>query len=328
MVPLEADDYETVDSADEDDDWDDQYGEVVVEGDFDGNASDGGESEAAEPEKPDTRVWGIDNEALEALKAKTAKLPRPGSLIRPIQSGDKLGLPTHYTPQYRIWTSVQEFKEKSRIFPWDQIFRSQPGTASGPSLASYTAPPYIQSIGAVKSESGASGTVPYGAYDNTPSYPNNPTPQYAQTSSTSLQMPMPTAPGAGRSVSGPSREASIPRSVSVLDFSGPSVPPTAGSVGSIGSFTIAQDRVTSRKWDDSDDKLLLALHANWNGNWEAIVLRFNQQPDEGRTRTKKAMQHRFATLQRARRASVALAAPHPAATDQLNGVSSINPVPP
>ena len=47
---------------------DDQYGEVVVEGDFDGNASDAGGSE---PEKPDKRVWGIDNEALEALKAKT-----------------------------------------------------------------------------------------------------------------------------------------------------------------------------------------------------------------------------------------------------------------
>lgn len=338
MVPLEADDYETVDSADEDDDWDDQYGEVVVEGDFDGNASDAGGSE---PEKPDKRVWGIDNEALEALKAKTAKLPRPGSLMaRPIQPGEKLGLPTHYTPQYRIWTTVQEFKEKSRIFPWDQIFRSQPG----PSLASYTVPPYIQSSGLVKSEIAAGGTLQYGAYDNTPRYPNNPNPnpQHAQASSMSLQMPMPAVPGAGRPppcmthprpVSGPSEEASIPRSASVslasssghgsLDFSGPSAAPTAGSIGSVGSFTIAE-RVTSRKWDDHDDTLLLALHTKWGGNWEAVVSRFNQQPDESRTRTKKAMQHRFSTLQRARRATEASAA---TATDQLNGISPVNAVP-
>ena len=82
----------------------------------------------------------------------------------------------------------QEFKEKSRIFPWDQIFRSQPG----PSLASYTVPPYIQSSGLVKSEIDAGGTLQYGAYDNTPRYPNNPNPnpQHAQASSMSLQMPM------------------------------------------------------------------------------------------------------------------------------------------
>ena len=57
----------------------DQYGEVVVEGDFEGDAaqSDAGAAEAAEPEPEqlaDSRVWGIDNDALEALKAKTCAL--------------------------------------------------------------------------------------------------------------------------------------------------------------------------------------------------------------------------------------------------------------
>ena len=181
------------------------------------------------------------------------------------------------------------------------------------------------------------------------------------------------------------------------------------------SLSLYQERyASSRKWDDTDDTLLLALHTQWSGNWEQIVSHFNKQPvrfgsisfprihtlflflphssrspsfslflspsfcllsrflsflfshyltlflsallslcfflsasfslphthtythihtclscsrllpqGEGRTRTKKAMQHRFSTLQRARRASETFAAPHPAAAGQLNGFSSV-----
>lgn len=319
MAPLEADDYETVDSADEDDDdWDaDQYGEVVVEGDFEGDAaqSDAGAAEAAEPEPEqlaDSRVWGIDNDALEALKAKTAKLARPGSiraLTQIAQPGDKLRLPTHYTQQYRIWTTVQEFKEKSRIFPWDQIFRSRPG-------------PSYASVG---------GLLQRGPYDSISG-------NHSQIPAMSLTTnAMPVAGG----TDGPARPFSgITSGLS----EGPSSPPSAG-VALIGSgsghtsldfggsgatpgATLGQERyASSRKWDDTDDTLLLALHTQWSGNWEQIVSHFNKQPGEGRTRTKKAMQHRFSTLQRARRASETFAAPHPAAAGQLNGFSSVSVVP-